>query len=135
MGFVAGVWSDGLEVRLGDDADTTALHLLEVVEAFHIAKEEHDLQRLNVRSGRNHIDRHDDPRIVAIAELLQTLFRPISAVGDLLREIVSAAELFAKNLKDVIRVTVVLGENQRFWNLRPAGEHLSEELVAKGLNH
>ena len=48
--------------------DAAALHLLEEVAALDRAHEHHDLQRLDVGAGGDHVHGDDDARVVAVAE-------------------------------------------------------------------
>ena len=49
VGLGLGVWGDGAEFIRADDADATALHLLEQHAGVHAPHEHDDLDRLDVR--------------------------------------------------------------------------------------
>jgi hypothetical protein len=59
-------------------------------------------------------------------------FRAGGAVGNLLAEVVSFAELLAHDLDDIVGVGVVLGEDECLRNDGAAGKDFGEEAVAKG---
>ena len=119
--FCFGVVGDRLEVGVVDHPDAAAEHLLEVGAALHAAHEQQAFQRLDVGAGRDHVDRHDDPRVHRVAERLQQVLglAVVGAVGDLRGELVALAEDLADDLHDVVGMGVVLGEDQRLRDGRP----------------
>ena len=131
-----GVVGDGLEVGVVDDPDAPADHLLEVGPALHAPHEDQAFQRLDVGSGRDHVDRDHDPGVHRVAERLQQVLglAVVGAVGDLGGELVALAEDLADDLHDVVGVGVVLGEDQRLGDGRAAGEQLGEQLVLERLD-
>ncbi len=125
------------QVGAFDDAHAPALHLLEEAAAFDAAQEDDDLDRLDVGAGGDHVHGDGDARVVAAAEGADQVFRGVAgaAVGDLLRELVAAAEFLADDLDDGFGVVVVLGEDQGLGQFRAAREHLGLPAVAEGLHH
>ena len=134
VGLGGGVLRDAAEVVGGHDADAAPLHLLEVAAALHRPHEHHDLDRLDVGAGGDHVDGDDDARVVVVAELGEEGLRRRAggAVGDLLAEVVALAEFLADDRDDVIGVGVVLGEDERFRHLGAVREDLGLQLVAEG---
>ena len=134
MVFSLGVRGDGSEVVLFDYAHAAAFHLLEKAAGFDRAHEEHDLQRLDVGAGGDHVYRHGDAREVAVPELGDDVFGLFAGgpVGDLLGELVAFAELLADDLDDIFGVAVVFGEDERLWYFGPAGKDFAEKLVSVG---
>ena len=120
----------------GDGADAAAGHLVEEAAAADVAHEEDDLDRLDIGAGCDHIHRHDDAGVVAVAEGGQQVLRlrPGGPVGDLPAEVVALAELLADDAHDVVGVAVVLGEDDGLGHVVAAREYLGEELVPKGLD-
>ena len=132
-----GVRGDCLEVVVLDDPHAPALHLLEERAGLYAAHEDHDLHRLDVGAGGDHVDGDSDAREVAVAEGLdQLLWRGAgSSVSDLQRELVTLAEFLAQDLDDVFGVVVVLCKEERLGDLGAAGKDLGEQLVAEGAHH
>ena len=104
------------------DAHAPAFHLLEEAAAFHRAHEDDDFHRLDVGAGGDHVHGDGHARVVAGAEvfdeLLGAVSPPVRAVGDLLRELVAAAKLFAQDFHDLFGVVVVFGKDEGFGQLR-----------------
>jgi hypothetical protein len=125
------VGSHQAEVALADHPRTAALHLLEVGPAADRAHEEDALERPHVGAGGDHVHGHGDARERRVAELADHLVAraPGGLVGDLDGEVVSPAELLADDLDDLLRVGVVLGEDEGLRHGRAAGEDLREEAV------
>ena len=115
---------------------TPPLHLLEKVAAAHVAHEEHDLDRLDVGAGGNHVHGHHDARVEAVAELRDQVLGlgPGGAVGDFLAEVVAGGKLLSDDANDVIGVAVVLGEDDGLWHVPPAREYLRRHPVAESLD-
>ena len=67
LGF--GVGRDAAQIVGGDDADAAAFHLLEVIQAAHVAHEEDDFERADVGAGGDHVHGDGDAGIVGGAEL------------------------------------------------------------------
>ncbi len=68
----------------------------------------------------------------ALDELLGR--HPGGAIGDLLGEFVALAELLAKDFDDILRVGIVLGEDEGLGHLGAAGEDLGEEFLLEGFD-
>ena len=155
-------WGDGAQPVRRDDADAPALHLLEEAGRFHVSHEEHALDRFHVRAGGDHVHGDGDAREEAVAEVGEDLVRgqacglhpfghlglgsvPIGhrfcdpgeagAVGDLPAEVVAFAELHAGDADDILRVGIVLGEDQGLWHLFASRERLGQHLVAELPQH
>ena len=100
-------------------ARAAAEHLLEEDAGLHRAEEDDEFQIGNIDAGREHIDRHHDAGLLAVAELADALERAVHgrAAGDLLDERVAAAENIARDVDELIGVgrvrQVVGGEDQR----------------------
>src|SRR5581483_6211650 len=122
---------DGLKIRVVDHANPATLHLLEVGAASHHAHEEDTFQRLHICIGGNHVHGDGDPWVVRVAELGDQLVGSTTArlVGDLGGEVVSLAEDITCDLNDLVRVRVVLREDQRLRHLAATGEDLGEEPI------
>ena len=129
--FACGIGRDGLQIIRLDDADATALHLLEEGAGFDHAHEDGDLDRLDVGAGNDHIHCDGDAGVVAVAKAFDEVLgsHPGDAIGDLLGEFVAFAELLANDFDDVFRVGVVLGEDEGLGHLGAAGKDLGEELL------
>ena len=125
-----------VEVRGSDDADAAALHLLEEVAAAHVAHKEHHLHRLDVGAGGDHVHRDHDAGVEAVAELVNQYLRGSAggAVGDLLAEVVALGELLPNDVDDIVRVAVVLGEDDGLGHVFAAWENLGVDAVAESLN-
>ncbi len=68
--LAVGVGRDGLQLVRVDDAHAAALHLLEAARATcTAAHEHHDLDRLDVGAGGDHVHGDGDARVVAVAEV------------------------------------------------------------------
>ena len=108
--------------------------LLEEAAAAHVAHEEHDLDRLDVGAGGDHVDGYDDAGVVAVAERGQQVFgpRPGRLVGDLLAEVVALVELPPHDAHDVVGVAVVLGEDDGLGHVPAAREYVGEQPVPEG---
>src|SRR5262249_6878008 len=91
----------------------------------------------DVGAGGDHVHGDGDAGIDAIAKTLDEIgwVRAGGAVGDLLAEVVSFAELFAHDLDDVVGVGVVFREDKCLRNYGAAGKDFSEQPVAKGSYH
>ncbi len=74
--------------------------------------------------------------MVAVAKALDEVLgtHPGGAIGDLLGEFVALAELLAEDFDDVLRVGIVLGEDEGLGHLGAAGKDLGEELVLEGFD-
>ena len=133
MGLGPGVGRDRPQLARVDDPDPAALHLLEEDAAPDRPQEQDDLDRLDVGAGADHVHRDGDARLEAVAERLDEVARLRAGhlAGDLLAEGVAAAELVADDLDDVLGVAVVLGEDQRLGDFRPARKEVGEEPVAE----
>ena len=115
---------------MAEGAGAAALHLLEVVAAFHVAHEQQALQRLHVGAGGDHVHGDSDAGEVVVAELGEDgLGILVGLVGDLFAEGVPLAELLADDLDDVVGVAVGLGEDEGLGDLGAAGENLGEFLA------
>src|SRR6185437_8481872 len=78
-----------------------------VVPALHIAHEEKAFEGFHIGTGRDHIHRYRDARIVVVAELRKNRLRVfLGLVCDLLAKIVALPELFTSRLNDVVCVAV-----------------------------
>ena len=151
--FGFGVGRDLLKLRVGDDTDAAAFHLLEEVPAAHAAHEKDDFEGPNVGAGGDHVDGDHNPGIVAVSEGREQVFGldpavlvddgavvvdnagRAGAVGDFLAEVVAAAEFVADDFDDVVGVAVVFGEDERLGNVAASGEDFRRELVAEGADN
>lgn len=129
----SGVGRHRLQLARVDDANAAALHLLEEHAALDRPHEHDDLDRPDVGAGADHVHGDGDARLEAVAERLDQVARLGSGhlVGDLLAEVVAAAELVADDLDDVLGMAVVLGEDQRLRHLPPARKDVGEEAVTE----
>ena len=134
--FGRGVGRDGFQIVRLDDADAPALHLLEEGAGFDRAHEDDDLDGLDVGAGGDHVHRDGDAGMVAVAKGLDEVLgiHPGGAIGDLLGEFVALAELLAEDFDDVLRVGVVLREDEGLGHLGAAGKDLGEELLLEGFD-
>ena len=111
------------QVVQGNDPCAAAFHLLKIVFAFHVAQEDQAFQRLDIGTGRDHIDRDGDARIVVVAKLGQHRFGVfLGVVGDLFAKGVAFVKFLAHDLNDIIGVAVGLGKNQRLGHFVPMRE-------------
>jgi hypothetical protein len=95
------------------EARAAALHLVEIKRRLHVARKDQHLQRSHVCAGGDHVDGDGNARVVVGAELPNQLL----GVGDLLREIVAAAEDVSDDADGLFGVMVVLAEDE---GLRPS---------------
>ena len=132
-----GIGRDGLQIVRLDDADAPALHLFEEGAGFDRAHEDDDLDRLDVGAGGDHVHGDGDAGMVAVAKGLDEVFRihPGGPIGDLLGEFVALAELLAEDFDDVLRVGIVLREDEGLGHLGAAGKDLGEELLLEGFDN
>src|SRR5207248_1187027 len=81
----------------------------------------------------DHVYRYGNARVIAVAELIEQFFRllPRRFAGDLLTEFISFAEFLAHDLRDVVRMKISLGEDQRFRHFPTTREDFGKQLVAK----
>ena len=142
MGLRAGVGAaHGLELGRREHAGAAPFHLLEIDAAADIAQEEQALERLDVGAGGDHVHGDGDAELRRGAELGDQVLALFVAfrlgvprlVGDLFGEVIAAAEDFAHEVDDVLRVRVVLGENEGLWHELAAGEKVGEKRVLERL--
>ena len=142
--------------------DAATLHLLKETGGLHIAHEEDAFDRLNICASRNHIDRHRDAGIKAIAKVGENFVRcklerlhPLShfrfrtvlvlnllrnfgepgSISDLLAEVVSLSEDFTHQADNVVGVGVVFGEDQCLGHFSAIRKTNRDGTVAKVLQH
>ena len=132
--FHPGVRRHGLQVGAVAHAHATAFHLLKEAAAFHAAHEHHNLDRLDVGAGGDHVHRHSHTRKVAIAKRADQVLRlgACGSVGDLLRKLVALAKFFAQDFHNFFGVVIVFGKDQRLGHLGAAREDVGMQPVAKG---
>ena len=136
-GLFLGVGRHLAQLRRRDRARAAPLHLLEIERRLHVAQKDQHLQRLHVGAGGDHVDGDGDARVVVGAELPDQLLGvgAVGLVGDLLREIVAAAEDFADDADDLLGMVVVLAEDQGLRHFAAAGKQFGEQAVAIGFEH
>jgi hypothetical protein len=105
-------WRYFLEVVRVQRARSTALHLFKIIFALYITHEKQAFERLHVRARCDHVHRHRDARVVAIAELREYRFGIFGRlVRDFFAEFIALAKLLADDLDNVVRVAVRFGKN------------------------
>ena len=105
------------------------------MDGAHVAHEHETFERPHVGSGRNHVHRDGDARIVGVAEVGQRRLRVfVGLVGHLLAKVVAFAELLADDLDDVVGVAVGLGEDQSLGDFLAVGEN-DRDAVTEGADH
>ncbi len=109
--------------------------MLEIEFGFHITQKDHDLQRLHIRAGGDHVYRDGYTRIVIVAKGPDQRLRvgAVSLIGDLFGKIVALAENLADDLRDLLGVVIVFREDQGFRHFSAAGKQFREQRVAIGL--
>ena len=63
-----------LKSIFADGASASAFHLLEIIDAFHVAHKEQNLQRFYVSACGNHIHRDGNARIKLVAKAVEYRF-------------------------------------------------------------
>ncbi len=134
--FSCGIGRDGFQIIRLDDANTSALHLLEEGAGFDRAHEYDNLDRLDVGAGGDHVHGDGDAGMITVAKALDEVLgrHPGGAIGDLLGELIALAELLAEDFNDVFRVGVVLGKDKGLRHLGATGKDVGEELVLEGFD-
>jgi hypothetical protein len=107
---------------------------------FTAAHEDDDFHRLDVGAGGDHVHGDGHAGVVAGAEVFDELLGAGAAalgaaVGDLLRELVAAAKLFAQDFDNLFGVVVVFGKDEGLGQLGAGGEHVGVPAVAQGAHH
>ena len=96
-------------------AGSAPFHLLEIVDAAHIAHEEQHFERLHVGSGGDHIDRDGDARIVGITKTTQNgLGIFLGFIGHLFTKLVPFIKLLANDFDDVVGMAIGFGKHECF---------------------
>ena len=129
-----------MQVGGGEHAGAAPFHLLEINTAADIAEEDEDFERLDVRAGGDHVHGDGDAQRGREAELPDEFlgFRGLAGdgmlrlIGDLFAEVVPLPKDLAAEVDDVLGVGVVLGEDERLWHERAAGEQLGLHDIAIG---
>ena len=133
-GFAGSVGRDGFQ-RIGiNDPAATSFHLFKVGPRVDVSHEDQTLKWLDVRAGGDHVDRDGDPRVVAVAELLQQVFGLVALGGDLLAEVVAFAKLFPHDFHDVVGMQVFLGKDQSLGDFGATWKNFGKQAVAEGLD-
>ena len=134
MVFSRRVGSHGPQLFPAEDAGSPAFHLLEIVAAPHIPHKDQTFQRLHVCAGGDHIDGNGNTGVVIVGKLADQILRFVRFAGDFLAKLVTLPEYLPDDLNNVLRVAVILGEDQRLGDDAPTGENL-RQIVLEALNY
>ena len=110
------VWRDRLQIRVGHGTHAASFHLFVIQFRMHVAHENQNFQRFDVRSRRDHVHRDRDAQSRRCPKFVDQIRRLFTrhVVSDLFAKRVVFAEHFAGDADDFLGMVVVLGENQRF---------------------